>query len=227
MKKIYITEDDDNIRNLMGIAMESFGYEIKTFEAAEDTLLEIEKEIPSLAIFDLMLSGIDGLTAIQLLREKPETKNLPIIILTAKDTELDKVQGLDKGADDYLTKPFSVLELSARVRSLLRRSVKSEEQNIITIRNLQIDTDTRDVKCSGQILELSYKEYELLKYLVDNKKRVVTRKELLSAVWGYEYEGETRTLDMHIRFLRQKLGEDTTPYIKTVRGVGYRFIEEE
>lgn len=223
MKRIYIIEDDDNIRDLIRVTLESFGYSIEAFENAEDALTRIEEELPDLVIFDLMLPGMDGLTAVREIRSWKKGGSLPIMILTAKDTELDKVMGLDSGADDYVTKPFGVLEFSARVRSLLRRSGSVQKEHMVKCRELQLNTDTREVWYKGKPLELTFKEYELLKYLIDNNKRVVPREELLSKIWGYEYEGETRTLDMHIRFLRQKLEDDGGEYIKTVRGVGYRF----
>lgn len=226
MKQIYIIEDDDNIRDLVKIALDSFGYSVTTFENAEEALLALEEKVPELAIFDIMLPGMDGLTAVKKIRASKIGNSLPIIILTAKDTELDKVNGLDSGADDYLTKPFGILELSARVRSLLRRSSSANKGAMINVQELKLNPDTREVWYCQNLLELTYKEYELLKYLIDNSKRVVPREELLSKIWGYEYEGETRTLDMHIRFLRQKLGDKGNEYIKTVRGVGYRFKSE-
>lgn len=221
--RIYIIEDDDNIRDLIRVTLESFGYLIEAFEIAEDALRRMEEEFPDLVIFDLMLPGMDGLTAVKRIRSWEKGAGLPIMILTAKDTELDKVMGLDSGADDYMTKPFGVLELSARVRSLLRRSSSTQKEHILRSRELRLNTNTREVWYKNKPLELTFKEYELLKYLIDNNKRVVPREELLSKIWGYEYEGETRTLDMHIRFLRQKLEDDGGEYIKTVRGVGYRF----
>jgi len=223
MERIYIIEDDDNIRNMIKIALESFGYAVHTFETAEEALNNMENDQPDLAIFDIMLPGMDGLTAVRKLRTSKTGKQMPVIMLTAKDTELDKVTGLDIGADDYMTKPFGIMELSARIRSLLRRSVSGKKKNIIELSEIKINTDTREVYYQEKLLELTFKEYELLKYLIDNNSRVVPREELISKVWGYDYEGETRTLDMHIRFLRQKLGENGNEYIKTVRGVGYRF----
>ena len=195
MEKIYIIEDDENIRNLLKIALEGFGFEAEGFETAEEGLERIRQECPSMAIFDWMLPGMDGVTAIRQIRQTEGISGLPIMLLTAKEKELDKVVGLDCGADDYMVKPFGVLELSARIRSLL--------------------------------CELTLKEFELLCYLLENQARVVTRDELLNQIWGYEYDGETRTLDMHIRTLRQKLGEEGGSCIKTVRGVGYRLVRSE
>ena len=210
MQKIFVIEDDENIRNLVKIAMEGYGYQVAAFETAEEALEELEKEKPDLAVFDLMLPGMDGLAAIRLIRERPDNlKNIPIIVLTAKDKEYDKVVGLDGGADDYMTKPFGVLELAARIRSL---------------GGLTVNTDAREVSMNGAPVVLTYKEYELLMYLVDNRSRVVERDELLNKLWDYSADIETRTLDIHIRTLRQKLGEEGSKYIKTVRSVGYRFV---
>lgn len=228
MERIYVIEDDDNIRELIKVALEGFGYKITAFEAAEPALLQMKVEKPSLAVFDLMLPGMDGIAAIRLLRQDIQLKNIPVIILTAKDKEYDKVIGLDVGADDYITKPFGVLELAARIRSLLRRSAnKAENRELTSILSLTINRKTREVRNEGVLVELTYKEYELLMYLIDNCSRVVSRDELLNQIWGYEYDGESRTLDIHIRTLRQKLGQIGLEYIKTIRSVGYRFVKTE
>ena len=227
MQKIFVIEDDENIRNLVKIALEGYGYQVSSYETAEEALEELEKERPDLAVFDLMLPGMDGLAAIRLIREREDDlKNIPVIVLTAKDKEYDKVVGLDGGADDYMTKPFGVLELAARIRSLLRRvtdrpSAKAEGR--VSLGGLTVNTDAREVSMNGSPVVLTYKEYELLMYLVDNRSRVVERDELLNRLWGYSADIETRTLDIHIRTLRQKLGEEGSRYIKTVRSVGYRF----
>lgn len=226
MERIYVIEDDDNIRDLIKIALEGFGYEVTEFETAEEALNSIEASKPDLAVFDLMLPGMDGLTAIRRIRKKDALKDIPIIVLTAKDREFDKVAGLDGGADDYMTKPFGVMELAARIRSLLRRSQKSRPGNDELCQYcLRLNKKTREVICSDQKVELTLKEFELLLYLMENHNKVVTRDELLNHIWGYDYDGETRTLDMHIRTLRQKLGEEGGSCIKTVRGVGYRLIK--
>jgi len=228
MERIYVIEDDDNIRELIKVALEGFGYKITAFEAAEPALLQMKVEKPSLAVFDLMLPGMDGIAAIRLLRQDVQLKNIPVIILTAKDKEYDKVIGLDVGADDYITKPFGVLELAARIRSLLLRSAnKAENRELTSILSLTINRKTREVRNEGVLVELTYKEYELLMYLIDNCSRVVSRDELLNQIWGYEYDGESRTLDIHIRTLRQKLGQIGLEYIKTIRSVGYRFVKTE
>lgn len=227
MEKIYIIEDDENIRNLLKIALEGFGFEAEGFETAEEGLERIRQECPSMAIFDWMLPGMDGVTAIRQIRQTEGIRGLPIMLLTAKEKELDKVVGLDCGADDYMVKPFGVLELSARIRSLLRRVRREEKKDILSYQGISINKKTREASSSGRVCELTLKEFELLCYLLENQARVVTRDELLNQIWGYEYDGETRTLDMHIRTLRQKLGEEGGSCIKTVRGVGYRLVRSE
>lgn len=222
-KLIYVIEDDDNIRNLLKIALEGYSYKVEVFENAEDALKTINSKIPDLALFDIMLPGIDGITAVKELRQNPKFKNLPIIFLTAKDSEVEKIVGLDSGADDYITKPFSVLELMARIRSIFRRFEDLKEpENIMKAGELLINNDTREVFVSNEKILLTFKEYELLKYLLENKHRAVSRDEILDKIWGYKYMGETRTVDIHIRSIRQKLG-CAGNYITTVRGMGYRF----
>jgi two-component system alkaline phosphatase synthesis response regulator PhoP len=228
MEQIYVIEDDDNIRDLIKIALEGFGYEVVAFEMAEDCLKQIESDNPALAVFDLMLPGMDGLSAIRKIRKIDSLKDLPVLVLTAKDREFDKVAGLDGGADDYMTKPFGVMELAARIRSLLRRSTRSNtSEDELELYCMSLNKKTREVYCEGTKVELTLKEFELLQYLMENHNKVVTRDELLNHIWGYDYDGETRTLDMHIRTLRQKLGEKGSACIKTVRGVGYRFIRTQ
>jgi len=228
MELIYVIEDDENIRELIRAVLSGYGYPVKAFETAESALEQMEDDRPALAIFDLMLPGIDGLTAIEKVRSMPKVNRIPIIILPAKDREFDKIVGLDRGADDYMTKPFSALELAARVRSHLRRG-QAPIRSFSEMREgkLVVHTETREVELDGQAIHLTLKEYELLKFLVENKKRVVPREQILNQIWGYEYEGESRTLDMHIRSLRQKLGDLGSEMIKTVRGVGYRFYNQE
>lgn len=226
MQKIFVIEDDENIRELVRIALEGYGYEVQAYETAEAALACIETEKPELAIFDWMLPGMDGLEAIRIIRDKAEIRDMPIILLTAKDKEYDKVVGLDGGADDYMTKPFGILELAARIRSLLRRSRSGGQKasfEEIRLGKLKVNVAGREVYMDGQAVVLTYKEYELLLYLIENRNRVVPREELLDELWDYNAEIETRTLDIHIRTLRQKLGEEGSGYIKTVRSVGYRF----
>lgn len=227
MERIYVIEDDENIRNLVAIALEGFGYPVASFETAEEALRQMKAEKPCLAVFDLMLPGMDGLTAIRKIRRDEALKDIAILVLTAKDREFDKVSGLDGGADDYMTKPFSVLELAARVRSLLRRSQGSKKEEALNQYGLVLDKKTREVAMNGTSIELTLKEFELLAYLMENSRRVASREELLDHVWGYDYCGETRTLDMHVKTLRQKLGAEGGSLIRTVRGVGYRFVKTE
>ena len=227
-KNIYVVEDEENIREMVKIALTSFSYSVTAFETAEDALEVISEKIPDMIIFDIMLPGISGLEAIQILKRKQETSRIPIIILTAKDTELEKVTGLDYGADDYIAKPFGVMELGARIRSLFRRvddNNKSSEDDIV-INNLRINKNTREVTKDNVLLNLSYKEYELLCMLILERERIVTREELLNTIWGFDFLGETRTLDVHLRSLRKKLGDnaDAPRYIKTIRNIGYRYI---
>ncbi|MBO5093133.1 MAG: response regulator transcription factor [Lachnospiraceae bacterium] len=229
-QKIFVIEDDENIRELVKVALEGYGYRTETFETAEAALACIEAAQPALAVFDLMLPGMDGLSAIRQIRDMKKVKDIPIIVLTAKDKEYDKVVGLDGGADDYMTKPFGVLELAARVRSLLRRSTREaqpESGEKLTLGRLTVDMAAREVYVGEHKIVLTYKEYELLTYLMENRMRVVPREELLDKLWDYNADIETRTLDIHIRTLRQKLGEEGSAYIRTVRSVGYRFCIPE
>lgn len=226
-QRIFVIEDDENIRELVKVALEGYGYQVDAFETAEAALAEMEAVKPALAIFDLMLPGMDGLAAIKKIREEKKLSEMPIIVLTAKDKEYDKVVGLDGGADDYMTKPFSVMELAARVRSLLRRSIRDSQTRSSereSFGKLSLDRAAREVFMEGEQAALTYKEYELLTYLIENRMRVVPREELLDKLWDYNADIETRTLDIHIRTLRQKLGEEGGGYIRTVRSVGYRFV---
>ena len=223
-KNIFLTEDDESIRALVKVALEGYNHTVYDFETAEEALEKMKTIKPDLAIFDIMLPGMQGTEAVKILRNNDKFKKMPIIMLTAKDSEVDKVVGLDSGADDYVTKPFSVMELMARVRSQLRRT----EEDTISYKEmgcLKVNTDTREVFVNEKLVVLTFKEYELLLYLIDNTHRVVTRDELLNKIWGYEYTGETRTIDIHIRTLRQKISP-AGEYIKTVRGMGYRMSKD-
>lgn len=226
---IYIIEDDENIRNLVQVALNGSGYETAAFETAEEALGAFRVKEPQMAVFDLMLPGMGGMEAIRRIRADERHKRLPILVLTAKDKEYDKVAGLDGGADDYMTKPFSVLELLARVRSLLRRTQGEEKKEArrLEFGVISIDLDAREVRVGEKQAALTYKEYELLAYLVENRSRVVPRDELLDKLWDWRADVETRTLDIHIKTLRQKLGEEGGRYIKTVRSVGYRFLQPQ
>jgi len=227
-KAIYIVEDDENIREMIRMALTSFSYEVTAFDNAEDALTAIRKAKPDMAIFDIMLPGLSGLDAIRAIRKNPATSDLPLVMLTAKGTELDKVTGLDCGADDYIAKPFGVMELGARIRALFRRAEKSEippSQSLVIV-DLTINGQTREVSRDKKIIDLTFKEYELLYYLCLNAGLVLSRDRIMEAVWGYDFEGESRTLDMHIRSLRQKLGPAGVQ-LQTVRSVGYKVVAEE
>lgn len=218
MALIYAVEDDKNILEIEMFALKNSGYQVEGFECAHDFYKKLEEKQPDLALLDIMLPDEDGLEIVAKLRRRPETKKLPVIMVTAKSTEIDKVKGLDVGADDYLTKPFGVMELIARVKAVLRRTM--EEDKFLTLGDIFLDDEkhmvyVKDVPCS-----LTFKEYELLKLLLHNAGIVVTREIILERVWGIDFEGESRTLDMHIRTLRQKLGEAGS-MIRTVRNVGY------
>ncbi len=228
MVKIFVVEDDENISNLLKIALESYGYAVLTFESAEPALESIEVEKPEMAIFDIMLPGIDGLEAVRRIRKTQGVKDMLILMLTAKDKEYDIVAGLDCGADDYMTKPFGVMELTARIRSLLRRIPEKEtESNIISLEGMKIDTGKREIFADNEKIDLTYKEFELMMYLIKNSDRVVSRDELLDKLWGYGCGIETRTIDIHIGTLRKKLSEKGLEPIKTIRSVGYRFVKKE
>ena len=228
-ERIIIAEDDESIRRLLEVALSSHGYVPISFDSAEAALAEMEHTPPAVAIFDIMLTGVDGLDAVRLMRDRDVLKHVPVILLTARDTELDKIVGLDAGADDYITKPFSVLELCARVRALLRRGVGKQEAADMTTcvsGGLILNRATWEASINGASLDLTRKEFELLLFLMEHRDRAVTRDVLLSEVWGTDYYGETRTLDIHIATVRGKLRDldPNTSYIKTVRGVGYRFV---
>jgi len=226
MRKVYIVEDDESIREIVTYALSSAGYEAKGFENGEEFFEEIHKnlkELPDMVILDIMMPGDNGLTILKRLRNTNQTNKIPVIMLTAKGTEIDKVKGLDMGADDYITKPFGVMELISRVSAVLRRTIPvTEFEETLEYENLEINTDRRTVKVDNKEQKLTYKEYELLLCLIKNKGKVLTRDKILINVWDTDFEGESRTLDMHIHSLRQKLGT-AGKHIKTVRNVGYKF----
>ncbi|MFB0921305.1 MAG: response regulator transcription factor [Oscillospiraceae bacterium] len=229
-ERIVIVEDDESIRMLLEVALGSNGYKTKGFDNAKSALEYINNEPPRVVIMDIMMDGMSGTDAVRAMRSSRELRDIPVIMLTAKDTELDKIIGLDSGADDYMTKPFSVLELCARVRAQLRRHGGTEQpdgsENVFDMGGVKLDGNVREVMRDSEPVLLTFKEFELLKYLMENSFRAVSREELISRIWGDDYFGETRTLDIHIGTLRQKLGDtaDNSSYIKTVRGVGYRFV---
>lgn len=223
---IFIVEDDENIREMEGYALKNSGYEVRGFSDGASMLACLEETLPRLILLDIMLPGDDGLTVLKKIRENERTNKIPIMMVTAKTTELDKVRGLDMGADDYLAKPFGIMELVSRVKALLRRSqvpsaVNGPDKAQLAFGDIRMDDSSRRVTSCGMDVDLTYKEYELLKFLLVNANIVMSRDRILSEVWGFDYEGESRTVDMHIKTLRQKLGEAGSA-IKTVRSVGYK-----
>lgn len=221
---IYVLEDDNSIREFVVYTLCHIKLQAKGFDRPSAFWKAMEEETPELILLDIMLPQEDGLTILAKLRENDVNKNIPIIMLTAKDSEYDKVLGLDTGADDYVAKPFSMMELVARIKALLRRTDKIEEEQVYTAGKIKVYTGRHQVKVDGQIVNLTLKEYELLSMLMENKGMVFTRDKLLDKIWGYEFDGESRTVDVHVRTLRSKLGEGGN-CIETVRGVGYRIGE--
>lgn len=220
---IFFLEDDDNIRKLVCYALTKEGYEVEGFDRPSLFWKRIENETPQLILLDIMLPEEDGLTVLQKLRNSKMYNDAPVIMITAKNSEFDKATGLDFGADDYIAKPFGMVEFVSRVRAVLRRYEKTKSKNnVFEIGKLYVDSEKHIIKASGENIELSYKEYKLLSVLLEADGKVVTRDELLQKVWGEYYE-ESRTLDVHIRKLRVKLG-DAGAYIKTVKHIGYQFI---
>lgn len=223
---IYLVEDDDSIRELVLYTLHTTGFEAEGFRNAADFWQALEKELPQLVLLDIMLLDEDGLHILKRLRAGAETADLPVMMLTAKSSEYDRVVGLDSGADDYMPKPFGMMELVSRVRALLRRAAKpAAEDKLFTAGSLAVDVKRRAVTVDGEPVILTYKEFELLCYLLENRGVVLSRDQILTKIWDYNYSGETRTVDVHIRTLRQKLG-DAGALIETVRGVGYRLAQD-
>ncbi|MGB9813142.1 MAG: response regulator transcription factor [Thermovenabulum sp.] len=228
-EKILVVDDEPNILELIKFNLENNGFKVITACNGERVLEMIKAENLDLILLDVMLPGVDGFELCKIIRRKNETSDIPIILITAKSEEIDKILGLEIGADDYITKPFSVRELIARVKAVLRRADKKDKnEKIIKISDIIIDVDKHEVTVKGKKIELTPKEFELLKLFALNPGRVFSRDYLLEKIWGYDYLGDTRTVDVHIRHLRQKIEEnsDETNYIETVRGVGYKFKEE-
>ena len=219
--KIWCVEDDASIRDIEIYTLNSTGFEARGFENGEDFFAALTNETPDLVILDVMLPGMDGVSILRKLKESAATRQLPVIMATAKGMEYDKIQSLDLGADDYLVKPFGMMEMVSRVRAVLRRCAPLGEGNVLRAGNLTVNLDERTVTANGQRVSLTYKEFELLKLFLSHPKMVFTRDQLLSNVWNIDYAGETRTVDVHIQTLRQKLG-DCGRMIETVRNVGYR-----
>lgn len=218
---IYIVEDDNGIRDMMLYTLKSTGFEAEGFTQSESFREALKKKIPELVILDIMLPGEDGISVLKELRKSSAYHNLPVIMATAKGTEYDKIKGLDLGADDYLAKPFGMMEMVSRIRAVLRRAAPAAESNILCVGSIFMNESERTVKADGNRVILTFKEFELLHLFLENPRRVFTRDYLLESIWGFDYSGETRTVDVHIRTLRSKLGK-CGEYIQTVRGVGYR-----
>ena len=232
-KVILAIDDEEHILELLAYNLENNGFKVLTAGSGEEGLEILKKDKVDLILLDIMLPGIDGMEMLKRLRKNPDTADLPVIMLTAKSEEINKGLGLEVGADDYISKPFGIYELMARVKAVLRRSerhassalAKEDSDEVIAIDKIVINNTTHEVTVDGRIVELALKEFELLYVLAKNRTRVFSRETLLDKIWGYEYAGETRTVDVHIRNLRKKIEEDDNKpkYIKTVRGVGYKF----
>ena len=221
MKTIFVVEDDGAINELIAYALRGEGFAVTGFGNGETFLNALGESVPDLILLDIMLPGQDGLSILRRLRENGRTKSLPVILLTAKSTEYDKVVGLDSGADDYISKPFGVMEMLSRVKAVLRRAGGDSADEELTIGGITLDATRHMVTADGGELSLTLKEFELLRYLMEHRGQALARDNILSGVWGYGFEGETRTVDVHVGTLRQKLGEYGA-LIQTVRGVGYR-----
>ena len=225
-EKVLVVDDEEHIVELLKYNLIGVGYEVITANDGIEAIKKIIEERPKIVLLDLMLPGKDGLDVCKEIRANRELANIPVIMLTAKSEEVDKILGLELGADDYVTKPFSIRELLARVKALLRRSNVIENlSEEIKFGELTADFEKREIKVKGETIDLTLKEFELLEILIKNKGKILTREKLLEKIWGYEYIGETRTVDVHIRYLRKKIEEnDKSPkFIETIRGVGYRF----
>ena len=226
MPKIYVVEDDENIRDLVVYALTSAGYGAVGFESGEEFFPFLMKEEPDLVLLDIMLPGEDGLSILTRISQLKPAKNITVIMLTARSSEYDRVRGLDSGADDYIVKPFSVLELISRVKAVLRRygANTTDPGGLLLYKNIHMDIKKHDVSLDGASLSLTFKEFELLQMLLINKDIVLSREKIMNQVWGMDFEGESRTVDMHIKSIRQKLGS-SGKYIKTIRSVGYKLGE--
>ncbi|MDD7793643.1 response regulator transcription factor [Clostridium sp. 'White wine YQ'] len=226
-EKIFIVDDEEHILELLKFNFENAGYKVDTATNGVDALKKIKAEPPKLILLDVMLPGMDGYDVCKEIRRESATQNIPIIMITAKSEELDKILGLELGADDYITKPFSVREILARVKAVLRRTTSSTTtERAFNVYNISVDFVKHEVLKDGQKVDLTLKEFELLEILIRNRGKVLTRETLLDKIWGYEYIGETRTVDVHIRHLRKKVEEDdkNPKLIETIRGIGYRFF---
>lgn len=217
---IFYVEDDNSIREIVLYTLSSMGFEAQGFADGQSFLKALENQKPSLIMLDVMLPDYDGVELLKLIKRQAKTSDLPVIMATARSAEIEKIQALDLGADDYLDKPFSMMEMVARVKAVLRRYKKEEPKNLVA-GTLTLDEGSHVVKDGDRIIELTYKEYELLALLLKHQGRVYSREQILDLIWGHDYDGENRTVDVHIRTLRSKL-DDAANLIKTVRGVGYK-----
>lgn len=220
MALVYIVEDDVNIREIEEFSLRNSGYQVDDFECARLFWERLNQKLPDIILMDIMLPDEDGLSIVKKLRQRSDTRRIPVIMVTAKATEIDRVKGLDIGADDYLVKPFGVMELISRVKALLRRTMDLNDNKTYVLGSIQMNDEKRRVTVSDQAVDLTFKEYELLKYFMSNAGIVLQREDIMVRIWGTDYEGESRTLDMHIKTLRKKLGESGNR-IKTIRNVGY------
>ena len=222
-KWIYYVEDDTSIRELVLYALKTAEFQVMGFENAASFYKRMKEQQPDLILLDIMLPDEDGVIILKKLKSRPDTENIPVIMMTAKSSEYDKVLGLDSGADDYITKPFGVMELISRVKAVIRRSDRSKGSagEVLKIGELVLDEQKHEVYARGQAVSLTFKEFELLSYLMKNRGLVLSRDKILNTIWNYEYEGESRTVDVHIGSLRQKLGT-CGDFIKTIRGIGYK-----
>ena len=221
MALIYIVEDDTNIREIESFALKNSGYQVEDFPNAKEFYYALKDKKPDLVLLDIMLPDEDGMEILLKLRKNPETKRLPVIMVTAKTTELDRVKGLDSGADDYIIKPFGVMELISRVKALLRRSMGEAQEKTLSVGEILMDDERHQVFVAGKPCELTYKEYELLRLFMQNRGIVLSRDVIMDRIWEMNCDVESRTLDVHLKTLRAKLGE-SSHHIKTIRNVGYR-----
>ena len=218
---VYVVEDDENMSDLECYTLTNNGYEVKPLDPAKEFEQELKKRIPDMIILDIMLLDENGIRMLVKLRQAESTRDIPVMMVTARSSEVEKVKCLDAGADDYVTKPFGVLEFNSRVKALFRRSMKNSNFNLIQVGDIVLDDDRRIVTVGEEEKNVTFKEYELLKYLMINKGIVLSRDKIMEAVWGFDFQGESRTVDMHIKTLRQKIGSERNR-IKTVRNVGYK-----
>lgn len=218
---VYVVEDDENMSDLECYTLTNNGYEVKPLYTAKEFEQELKKRIPDMIILDIMLPDENGIRMLVKLRQAESTRDIPVMMVTARSSEVEKVKCLDAGADDYVTKPFGVLEFNSRVKALFRRSMKNSNFNLIQVGDIVLDDDRRIVTVGEEEKNVIFKEYELLKYLMINKGIVLSRDKIMEAVWGFDFQGESRTVDMHIKTLRQKIGSERNR-IKTVRNVGYK-----